>query len=207
MLREFDARHDGLTTRIVLRGPDVRTRDPMLQRGALGERFGSGRRLPETLALQNIVGHGVPSEHDGSLGDAAHGELPQAPLAEPGIDAFMDGTLAIGGLAGIARHAFAPGRDALFVVFAVYAHFASRSERKYYEEAATPLVGWLVQANTKLYSPDGWDSPAQVLIALDVAATHFYDPATATYRLFFGGVPPQDSSAMLARISPMSASP
>jgi hypothetical protein len=33
MLREFDARRDGLTTRLVLRGPDVRTRDPMLQRG------------------------------------------------------------------------------------------------------------------------------------------------------------------------------
>ncbi len=40
-----------------------------------------------------------------------------------------------------------------------------------------------------------------VAVALDVAATHFYDPATATYRLASDGVPAQDSSAMLAMLA------
>ena len=117
-------------TRLVLRGTGLRNRDneAARRRCALwgeqkGWRFGSrggGRlpELPEPLALQNIVGHGVPSEHDGGLGEAAHGELPQALLAEPGIDAFVDRTLAIGRLAGVARHALAPGRHARLVVLA-----------------------------------------------------------------------------------------
>ena len=40
-----------------------------------------------------------------------------------------------------------------------------------------------------------------VAIALDVAATHFYDVTTATYRLTSDGLPAQDSSAMLAMLA------
>jgi len=38
-------------------------------------------------------------------------------------------------------------------------------------------------------------------VALDVAATHFYDPATATYRLASCGEPVHDSSAMMAMLA------
>ncbi len=40
-----------------------------------------------------------------------------------------------------------------------------------------------------------------VAIALDVAATQFYETSTATYRLASDGLPPQDSSAMLAMLA------
>ena len=47
----------------------------------------------------------------------------------------------------------------------------------------------------------GYTPGKDVAIALDVAATHFYDVPTATYRLASDGVPAQDSSAMLAMLA------
>src|SRR5712691_3982691 len=61
-----------------------------------------GGRPSEPLALEQVVGQGVPGENDERLGAAAHGELHQAPLPEPGVDALVDRALAIGGLAGLA---------------------------------------------------------------------------------------------------------
>ena len=47
----------------------------------------------------------------------------------------------------------------------------------------------------------GFTLGRDVAIALDVAATHFYDAPTATYRLASDGLPAQDSSAMLAMLA------
>jgi hypothetical protein len=55
----------------------------------------------------------------------------------------------------------------LVVLLYAYALLSQRREWRYYKANATPVVGWIVQANSKLYSPEGWDSPAQVLIAFD----------------------------------------
>src|SRR5213075_59617 len=64
----------------------------------------------EAVALQDVVGEGVP-EHDGAdLFDAAHGQLPQVPVAPAGMDAFAYRTGLVPGLALIARHSRAPGQ-------------------------------------------------------------------------------------------------
>ncbi|HEY2156965.1 MAG TPA: phosphopyruvate hydratase [Isosphaeraceae bacterium] len=47
----------------------------------------------------------------------------------------------------------------------------------------------------------GFTPGKDVAIALDAAATHFYDVPSATYRLASDGLPPQDSSAMLAMLA------
>src|ERR1700757_1716516 len=64
----------------------------------------------ETEALQDVVGEGVP-EHDGAdLFDAAHGQLPQVPVAPAGMDALANRTGLVPGLALFARHSRAPGQ-------------------------------------------------------------------------------------------------
>ncbi|MBY0456539.1 MAG: hypothetical protein K2V38_04325 [Gemmataceae bacterium] len=55
----------------------------------------------------------------------------------------------------------------LFVLLYVYVLFANWREWRYYKANATPLVGWIVQANTALYSRGTGDRPVQVLIAFD----------------------------------------
>jgi enolase len=47
----------------------------------------------------------------------------------------------------------------------------------------------------------GFTLGRDVAIGLDVASTHFYDVPSATYRLASDGLPPQDSSAMLAMLA------
>src|SRR5258705_9656990 len=57
---------------------DVRSEEAvMLGYCETGAARGSDRRgrLPEPRALENVVGQGVPSEHNGSFGAATHGEL------------------------------------------------------------------------------------------------------------------------------------
>src|SRR5258708_11223209 len=64
----------------------------------------------EAEALQDVVGEGVP-EHDGAdLFDAAHGQLPQVPVAPAGMDALAYRTGLVPGLALFARHPRAPGQ-------------------------------------------------------------------------------------------------
>src|SRR6266496_5805438 len=64
----------------------------------------------EAVALQDVVGEGVP-EHDGAdLFDAAHGQLPQVPVAPAGMDALAYRTGLVAGLARFARHSRAPGQ-------------------------------------------------------------------------------------------------
>src|SRR6266540_3027136 len=64
----------------------------------------------EAEALQDVVGEGVP-EHDGAdLFDAAHGQLPQVPVAPAGMDALAYRTGLVAGLARFARHSRAPGQ-------------------------------------------------------------------------------------------------
>src|SRR3954467_14348120 len=64
----------------------------------------------EAVALQDVVGERVP-EHDGAdLVDAAHGQLPEVPVAPAGMDAFADRASAVLCLAGFAGHAGAPGQ-------------------------------------------------------------------------------------------------
>src|SRR6266536_827552 len=64
----------------------------------------------EAEALQDVVGEGVP-EHDGAdLFDAAHGQLPQVPVAPAGMDALAYRTGLVSGLARFARHPRAPGQ-------------------------------------------------------------------------------------------------
>src|SRR5271156_2467234 len=63
----------------------------------------------EAVALQDVVGEGVP-EHDGlDFFDAAHGQLPQVPVAPAGMDAFTYRTGFVLGLARFARHSSTPG--------------------------------------------------------------------------------------------------
>src|SRR5256885_15422491 len=70
----------------------------------------SGLRAAEAVALQDVVGEGVP-EHDGTdLFDAAHGQLPQVPVAPAGMDAFAYRAGFVPGLARFARHSRAPGQ-------------------------------------------------------------------------------------------------
>ncbi len=61
----------------------------------------------------------------------------------------------------------------------------------------TRAVEMIIEAITSAGLAVGKD----VAIALDVAATHFYDPGTATYHLASCGEPVQDSSAMLAMLA------
>src|SRR5271154_3169888 len=64
----------------------------------------------EAVALQDVVGEGVP-EHDGAdLFDAAHGQLPQIPVAPAGMDAFAYRAGFVPGLARFARHSSTPGQ-------------------------------------------------------------------------------------------------
>src|SRR5664279_563449 len=58
----------------------------------------------EAVTLQDVVGERVP-EHDGAdLFDAAHGQLPQVPVAPAGMDALTNRTGLVSGLALFARH-------------------------------------------------------------------------------------------------------
>src|SRR3954467_14530436 len=64
----------------------------------------------EAVALQDVVGEGVP-EHDGAdLFDATHGQLPKVPVAPAGMDAFANRTGLVAGLPGSARHPCPPGQ-------------------------------------------------------------------------------------------------
>src|SRR3954467_5501153 len=64
----------------------------------------------EAVALQDVVGEGVP-EHDGAdLFGAAHGQLPQVPIAPAGMDAFADRADLVLCLARIACHPFPPSQ-------------------------------------------------------------------------------------------------
>src|SRR5258706_243879 len=69
----------------------------------------------EAVALQDVVGQGVPEHDRADLSDAAHGHLPQAPIAPPGMNAFANGAGLVLRLAGFARHAGAPSHDAFSV--------------------------------------------------------------------------------------------
>src|SRR5712691_7468193 len=82
---------------LLISGVSARRSNSGAARGSDG-----GGRPSEPLALEQVVGQGVPGENDERLGAAAHGELHQAPLPEPGVDALVDRALAIGGLAGLA---------------------------------------------------------------------------------------------------------
>ena len=68
------------------------------------------------------------------------------------------------------------GLAVLAVLVVIYAVIADRRMAKYYEEHAEPMVGWIVQANTALFSSGGLDKPAQILVALD-GQTDTPDPA------------------------------
>src|SRR5205809_2191029 len=69
----------------------------------------------EAMALENVVGERVV-QHDGThLCDAAHGQLPQVPVAPAGMDAFADRAALVERLAGFARHPLAPGQHALMI--------------------------------------------------------------------------------------------
>src|ERR1700694_994820 len=64
----------------------------------------------EAVALHDVVGEGVP-EHDGTdLFDAAHGQLPQVPVAPAGMDALAYRTGLVPGLALVALHPRAPSQ-------------------------------------------------------------------------------------------------
>src|SRR5262249_37312956 len=49
----------------------------------------------------------------------------------------------------------------------VYGSVRESQERRYYEEHAEPMVGWIVQANPALYDRGAIDRPAQILVAFD----------------------------------------
>src|SRR5207237_3844632 len=61
-------------------------------------------------ALQDVVGGCVPERDGADLFDAAHGQLPQVPVAPAGMDAFAYRAGLVAGLAGFARHSRAPGQ-------------------------------------------------------------------------------------------------
>lgn len=42
-----------------------------------------------------------------------------------------------------------------------------RRQRRHYEEHGKNLIGWILQANSSLYSSGGIDKPAQILVAFD----------------------------------------
>ena len=44
----------------------------------------------EAVALQDVVGERVAERHGADLLNAAHGQLPQVPVAPAGMDAFAD---------------------------------------------------------------------------------------------------------------------
>lgn len=55
----------------------------------------------------------------------------------------------------------------VWALIVVYGLVVNRRERRLYEADAEEFVGWIVQANTALYSAGGIDRPAQVLVAFD----------------------------------------
>src|SRR5215216_5587377 len=85
----------------------------VVQRRVLRSRRYSLVRLcvGEAMSLQDVVGERVP-EHDGAdLVDAAHGQLPEVPVAPAGMDAFADRAGLVLCFAGFAGHASTPGQD------------------------------------------------------------------------------------------------
>src|SRR5437667_12873243 len=82
----------------------------ILVRLSLGGMMASLLCAGEAMALQDVVGKGV-AEHDGTdLFDAAHGQLPQVPVAPAGMDAFAYRAELVAGLALFARHSRTPGQ-------------------------------------------------------------------------------------------------
>src|SRR5665213_746413 len=63
----------------------------------------------EAMTAKDVIGQGEPMEHGAGLLHAAHGDLAEVPLAQPRVDAFVDGAALVARLAGVALHAQAPG--------------------------------------------------------------------------------------------------
>jgi hypothetical protein len=70
------------------------------------------------------------------------------------------------------------GLAVLAALVVVYAVIDTRRMWRHYREHADEMVGWVVQANTALYSPGGLDRPAQILVAFDARGDE-PDPAVA----------------------------
>src|SRR5512138_797206 len=63
------------------------------------------------MSLQDVVGEGVTERDCAHFFDAAHGQLPQVPVAPTGMDAFADRTTFVARLARLARHSGTPSQD------------------------------------------------------------------------------------------------
>jgi hypothetical protein len=59
------------------------------------------------------------------------------------------------------------GLVVLFVALLVYGGIADAKEEQLYLREATPVLGWIVQANSVLYSRGGASSPAQILVSFE----------------------------------------
>src|SRR5260370_18017496 len=102
-------------------------RGTRMRRGAMTGHSEEGRGRPdsdfaagcscrggETLEPEptlEIVGQRMPEDDGARLGAAADEEASQAVLPHPGVDALGQGAPPIDRLAGLARHALAPGRN------------------------------------------------------------------------------------------------
>src|SRR3569833_16889 len=64
----------------------------------------------EAVALHEVVGEGIPEDDCADLFEAAHGQLPQVPVAPAGMDALADRPGLVSGLALFARHERPPGQ-------------------------------------------------------------------------------------------------
>jgi hypothetical protein len=94
------------------------------------------------------------------------------------------------------------GLVVLAVVLLVFSVIADRRQWKYYQEHGERVVGWIVQANTSLYSSGGLDKPAQILVAFDGGDEP--DPALADLATVVaelkGTDPEDDVEAEVARL-------
>jgi hypothetical protein len=63
------------------------------------------------------------------------------------------------------------GLVALAALWLVYAVIAEAAEDRRYRREATPVLGWIVQANSALFAPGAIARPAQILVAFDAPAS------------------------------------
>ena len=116
-------------SRFALRGAQ-----PVALQDVNGESVQKLRCPRHPIALQNVVAERVQQNGRSDLFEATHSQADQIPIAPAGVDAFADAAFLILRLSLLARHAFAPSRDAGAVLITgrewVLCHEYRRSKRR-----------------------------------------------------------------------------